>query len=123
MSAFEKYLRQLFWILLCSFLGEALRILLPWSLPASIYGLVLLFVALAFHLIKPEQVKECGNFLTAMLPLLFVPPAVGLLTCWEEIAGYLLPLAAIVAISTVLVFGVTGITTQWALHKRGKDHE
>lgn len=48
-----KYLRQFMIILLFSFLGELLKYVLPFPVPASIYGLVLLFIALekgSFHL-------------------------------------------------------------------------
>ncbi len=38
-----KYIRQLGIILLVSFLGELLHYLLPLPVPASIYGIVLLF--------------------------------------------------------------------------------
>ena len=41
-----KYLRQLLIILIFSFIGEVLHSLIPIQVPASIYGLVLLFIAL-----------------------------------------------------------------------------
>ena len=41
-----KYIKQLSIILLISFLGELIHYLLPLPIPASIYGLILLFVAL-----------------------------------------------------------------------------
>ena len=47
-----KYLRQFLIILLFSFLGEGLKALLPLPVPASIYGLVLLFAALELGIIK-----------------------------------------------------------------------
>ena len=40
-----KYLRQLLIILIFSFIGEVLHSLIPIQVPASIYGLVLLFIA------------------------------------------------------------------------------
>lgn len=41
-----KYLRQLLMILIFSFIGEVLHAVIPIQMPASIYGLVLLFIAL-----------------------------------------------------------------------------
>ena len=41
-----KYIKQFLIILLFTFLGEALAYLLPFPIPAAIYGLVLLFAAL-----------------------------------------------------------------------------
>ena len=41
-----KYVRQFMIILLLSFLGELLKYMIPLSIPASIYGMILLFLAL-----------------------------------------------------------------------------
>ena len=67
-----KYLKQICLILLFSFLGEVCRYLIPLTIPASIYGMVLLFVALALKLVRVESVRETGAFLTSLLPVLFV---------------------------------------------------
>ena len=53
-----KYLHQILLILLFSFLGEVLHALLPWPIPASIYGMGLLFAALSLKIIRVEQVKD-----------------------------------------------------------------
>ena len=42
-----KYVKQFALILLFSFLGEVCRFLIPINIPASIYGMVLLFAALS----------------------------------------------------------------------------
>ena len=39
-----KYLTQFFWILLFCALGELLQAVIPFPIPAAIYGLVLLFL-------------------------------------------------------------------------------
>ena len=52
--------------------GEALQRLMPLPIPAAVYGMALLFAALCAGLVKVEQVKEVGGFLTSILPLLFV---------------------------------------------------
>ena len=43
-----KYFRQFFIILAISFVGEILHMVLPLPVPASIYGLVLMLLALAW---------------------------------------------------------------------------
>ena len=75
-----KYLKQVCLILLFSFLGEVCRLFLPLMIPASIYGIGLLFAALALKLIRIEDVRETGGFLTSLLPLLFVRPVIMI---WE----------------------------------------
>ena len=74
-----KYLYQAGIIFLFTFLGEALTALIPLPIPAAIWGLILLFAALCAKLIRIEQIRESAAFLTALLPALFVAPAVNLM--------------------------------------------
>ena len=54
-----KYVKQFGIILLISFAGEALNYLLPLPVPASIYGLVLMFLCLQLHRItSSSQIME-----------------------------------------------------------------
>ena len=87
-----KYLSQFLIILGFTLAGEALQRIVPLPIPASVYGIVLLFSALCLGLVKVEQVKEAGGFLTSILPILFVAPAVGILENWALIKGALLPI-------------------------------
>ena len=68
-----KLLRQFLIILAISFVGEALKYLLPLPVPASIYGMVILFVGLLTGLIKLSWVKDAGKFLIAVMPVMFIP--------------------------------------------------
>ena len=65
-----KHLRQFLIILLFSFLGEGLKALLPLPVPASIYGLVLLFAALELGIIKLSAVEDAGKFLIEIMPVM-----------------------------------------------------
>ena len=102
--------------------GEALQRLIPLPIPASVYGLVLLFVALCLKLVKVEQVKEVGGFLTSILPILFVSPTVGIVEHWAVIRPQLLPSALLLLASTLLTFGISGSITQLLSRKGGKKH-
>ena len=102
-------------------LGEALQRLIPLPIPASVYGLVLLFAALCLKLVKVEQVKEVGGFLTSLLPVLFVSPAVGIVDCWSLIRSDLMTLVLLILASTAITFGVAGKLTQWFSGKEA-DH-
>ena len=114
-----KYLRQFFVILLFSFLGELLHWLIPLQIPASIYGLVLLFAALLTNVVKREQVKECAGLLINVMPVMFIPAGVGLLESVDALLPMLVPVCVILPVSTVLVLAVSGRVTQ-ALMRRGK---
>lgn len=117
-----KYLKQFCIIMVFSFLGELCRYLIPFPIPASIYGMVLLFGALSLKIVKLEQVKEGGGFLVSCLPVLFVAPAVALMEYWTQLKNAIVPLAIIILVTTVVTFGVAGIVTQ-ALMKEGKSHD
>ena len=65
-----KYLSQFLIIMGFTLAGEVLQKLIPLPVPASVYGIALLFLALNFKLVKLEQVKDVGGFLSSILPLL-----------------------------------------------------
>lgn len=117
-----KYLNQFLIILGFTLVGEALQRIVPLPIPASVYGIALLFLALCCKFIKLEQVKEAGGFLTSILPVLFVAPAVGILENWALIRGALIPMVLLVLASTVLTFGISGCITQAIMRKGEKDH-
>lgn len=118
-----KYLTQFLRILAFTLAGELLQRLVPLPIPASVYGLVLLFAALHTGLVKLEQVKDAGGFLISILPILFVSPAVGILDNWEAIRGALIPILALTLLSTVLTFGIAGRATQAMMGKEEKPND
>ena len=111
-----KYLRQLLIILIFSFAGEILHYLIPIQIPASIYGLVLLFIALMTGLIQLPQVEETVKFLIEIMPMMFIPAGVGLLESWGVLKPILVPVIVILIVSTFLVMGVSGLVTQGIMH-------
>lgn len=106
------YLYQFARIMGFCFLGEILHEVLPLPVPASIYGLILLLAALKTGLVKLEQVKEVGNFLTGIFPLLFVPAAVGVMELWGELGEMIIPILLAIVPVTILVLASAGRTTQ-----------
>ena len=86
--------------------------MLPLPVPASVYGLVLLLAALTAGVVKLEQVKETGTYLTGIFPLLFVPAAAGIMELWAEMGQLLLPILIAILPVTVLVMAAAGRTTQ-----------
>lgn len=107
-----KYLKQFLVILVIAFAGEVLKYIIPLPIPASIYGLIILFVGLLTGLIRLEQVREAGKFLIEIMPVMFIPAAVGLLESWGVLQPMFLPVIIITLVSTVVVMAVTGISSQ-----------
>ena len=117
-----KYLTQFLRIAAITLVGELLQRLIPLPVPASVYGLILLFAALCTGIVKLEQVKETGTYLTGIFPLLFVPAAAGVMDLLPEISAMLLPILLAVGPVTVLVMAVAGRVTQ-ALARKGGNRD
>lgn len=116
-----KYIKQFSIILLISFLGEALHALLPLPIPASIYGIVLLFAALTLKIIPVSAVKDVSTFLLEIMPMLFIPAAAGLLEAWGILKPNLAAYIVITLAATVAVMAVSGLVTQFLVRKGKKN--
>ena len=117
-----KHIRQFLIILLFCFLGELLKYLIPLPIPTSIYGLVLMLTALLTGILKVDQVDDTAVFLIDIMPVMFIPAGVGLLTSIEALRPNLAAIAVITILTTVLVMGITGITAQFIMErKKGRD--
>lgn len=116
-----KYIKELAVILAVSFAGEALNRLIPLPVPAGIYGIVILFLLLITKILPLSAVEKTGDFLIEIMPLMFIPAAVGLLSSWDSIKDSVLAYVAIAAVSTVIVMGVSGIVTQLIMRHGGKE--
>ena len=115
-----KYLKQFMVILAFSFLGEVLHQVLPLPIPASIYGLVLMFLCLMLGVIKLSDVHDTACFLIEIMPLMFIPAAAGLITSMDIIRGNWLAYLVVTAVSTVLVMLVSGQVTQLLIRRKAK---
>lgn len=115
-----KYVRQFWIILLVSAVGEALHVLIPLPIPASVYGLVLMLAALLTGVIKLGQVKETADFLIEIMPVMFIPAGVGLLTSWGVLKPVCVPIVLVVVITTVVVMVATGWVTQAVIRRDRK---
>lgn len=107
-----KYIKQFGIILSVTLLGELLNAVIPLPVPASIYGLVLMLTGLMTKLIPLHAVKETGKFLLDIMPLLFVPAAVGLIDTWGVLRPVIVPVTITVLVSTVAVMAASGRATQ-----------
>ena len=93
------YLFQFGMILAISFVGELLHALLPLPVPASIYGILLLFALLYFKVIR------------------ILPAAVGLMDSWHLISSTLLQYIVITILAMVIVMAAGGLFTQFIMKK------
>lgn len=117
-----KYIRQFGIILFISFIGEILHKVLPLPIPASIYGIILLFLCLERKVISVSAIKETSSFLIEIMPVMFIPAAAGLIDSWQTLRKAWVPYIVITVVSTVAVMAVSGRAVQ-AVMKRSKRKE
>ena len=121
-----KYLKQFLMILAISFLGELMHQVLPLPVPASIYGMVILFVGLITGMIQLDWVKDAGKFLIEIMPVMFIPAGVGLMKSWGDLKPIMLPVAIITVVTSITAMGATGLLSQCVIRigrKRGDGNE
>ena len=107
-----KYIFQFARITAFCLAGEVLAAVLPLPIPASVYGLLLMVAALKTGVLKLDQVRETGLFLTGIFPLLFVPAAAGVVELGSQLMDLLLPAVLAIVPITALVMAVTGMVAQ-----------
>ena len=117
-----KLLKQFLIILFVSFLGEILNYLIPLPIPASIYGILIMFLALELHIIPLSSVKDAGRFLIEIMPVMFIPAAVGLLNAWNILKPNWIIYTVIMFATTFIVMILSGKVTQ-AVIRKGKKRE
>lgn len=116
-----KYIKQFALIVLMTFLGECMNFLIPLPVPASIYGMVLLFLCLQTGVIKLAQIEETADVLLTVMPIFFISPTVSLMTSIGVIKDSLLGVLVICVVSTVVVMVVTGLVSQAIIRHEQKE--
>lgn len=98
---------QLFIIFIFSLAGIFISNILPFPLPGSIIGMVLLFIALETKLIKIKNVEKGADVLMNHLSLFFVPLTVGVLDYLDLLSMNALPLIVITLVTTIVTYAFT----------------
>lgn len=118
-----KYIIQFLIIAAFAFIGELLHWFIPLPIPASIYGIVLLFIALELKWVKVSDIREVSSFLIAIMPIMFIPAAAGLMESWGAVKSSVWEYALITIVSTFVVMGVSGAVTQFVIWRGKKKNE
>lgn len=90
--------------------GEGISRVLPFTFPASVISMILLFLLLLSGALKVEHIREKGDFLLRNMAFFFIPSGVGLIEQADAVRGKVLPLLAVCLITTVLTFAVSAAT-------------
>src|SRR5664279_3635185 len=93
-------------------LGQAISVFLPISFPGSVLSMIILFLLLVFRVIKVDHIRQKADFLLKNMSFFFIPAGIGILSSFDLIRSSILPLIAIVIVTTILTFGATALTVQ-----------
>lgn len=106
-------LRGLSWLVLCQLLGTGLNALCVPMLPGPIIGLLLLFAFLLLRGEVGEPLQLAASSLLKYLPLLLVPPAVGVMAYAQAIAADFWAVVGALLLSLLLSVAFAG----WLMDK------
>ena len=92
--------------------GELVAELLPFPVPASILGLMLMFLLLFFRVLKPEHIQEKNDFLLQNMAFFFIPAGVGILEVFDSVKEVIVPVLLICTITMVLTFCASALVVK-----------
>ena len=118
-----KYIKQFLVIIAISLVGELLHYLLPLSVPASIYGMVIMFAGLMTGPIKLDAVKDAGKVMIEIMPVMFIPAGVGLMASWGVLKPMIVPVSIITVVTVVAVMAASGRISQTIIRMDRKKKE
>ena len=126
MSAKKVYgfLTQAFIFAVIMLISNGIAAIVPIPIPASVVGLVLLFVLLCLKVIKLEQVETLGTSLTSLIGFLFVPSGISVMNLLGVMQQYGEQIALVILLATIILLGATGLFSQLILsvsQKRQKE--
>lgn len=111
------------WLLVFQCVGEALVRLASLPVPGPVAGMAVLFAALALRDSIPEGLAAAADGLAKHLSLLFVPAGVGVMLYMRQIASEWIPIAAGIAVSTVLAIAISAVVFQRLSRRALSDSE
>ncbi|MCL9658004.1 CidA/LrgA family protein [Pseudomonas protegens] len=116
-------LRGLTWLVLFQLLGTALNHLLLPVLPGPIIGLLLLLVFLVVRGEVGEPLNLAASSLLRYLPLLLVPPAVGVMVYARDIAADFWAISGALVLSLVISMAFVGALMQRLVKRQSRQED
>lgn len=117
-----SFLQQAFVFALIMLLANFIVGVLPFPMPASVMGLILLFIALCLKIVKLEQVEALGTSLTGLISFLFVPSGISVINSLGIMGQYGLQIVLIIIIATTILLAITGWTATALLNLKRNKH-
>ena len=98
-------------------ISKIIESFIPIPMPASVIGLVLLFIALCTGIVKLGQVESVGTALTNNISFLFVPAGISVINSLPILSKSPVLIILLIIISTILLIISTGFASQLLVTK------
>lgn len=115
-----KIIKQIGIIFTICWLSTVVEKLIPFPLPASVIGMILLFLLLLTGLLKIEHIREKSDFLLANMAFFFIPAGVNVINYLDILQANWLPLLIICIITTILTFAATAYSVRFTMYLLSK---
>ena len=102
-----KILTQIGIVFGICWVSQCIERVLPFTMPASIIGMLLLLAMLGLRIVKAEHIREKSDFLLENLPFFFVPAVVSVMNYVDVLRTCAVPFLVICVVSTVVTFAAT----------------
>ena len=118
-----KIIRQIGILFAVCWISEVVERFLPFSFPASVIGMLLLFICLLTGILKIEHIQEKADFLLENMAFFFVPAGVSIINYFDVLESTWIQLVVICVISTVVTFAVTAWSVKLTVRLLGRLRE
>lgn len=104
--------------------GHVLSVLIPFSIPASVISMILLFILFASKLLKRDALDQVGDFMLDHMAIFMVPASVSIMESIHLVSEQLFIFIFICIVSTITTFFITAYTVKLvcAIQRRCRKH-
>lgn len=102
-----RIIKQIGIIFSICWLAQIIESVLPFDFPASVIGMIILFLLLAFRILKVDHIREKSDFLLSNMAFFFIPAGVSIINYFDVLKNCVIQLIFICVASTVITFAVT----------------
>lgn len=89
---------------------------LPFAFPASVIGMILMFLLLVFKVLKVDHIREKSDFLLGNMAFFFVPAGVSIINYFDVLKDWVFQLIFICIVTTVITFAVTAYSMRFVMY-------
>lgn len=118
-----KIIKQIGIIFSICWIAQIIESVLPINFPASVIGMVMLFLMLVIGWLKVDHIREKSDFLLANMAFFFIPAGVSIINYFDVLKNCVLQLIVVCVVSTIVTFAVTAYSMKLVLKLMGAHRE